>query len=151
MKMLTSLILFVAIANATAQNKMAPLPLVIIICATNQSAPVTIINISADSWREDYVKQQSVITNLNLTCMSAKSVTSKIEKEIISLIFHDVTSYGHTVVAGKYGEDQRLQTVMAKEWPVILLKTQLVQVNNEIVFDAERFAQKFGTIPENKK
>jgi hypothetical protein len=37
----------------------------------------------------------------------------------------------------------------AKEWSVSLLKTQLVQVNNEIL-SAERFAQKFGTIPENK-
>ena len=149
MKLFTSLILFAAIANATAQNKMAPLPRVIIICATNQSAPVTIIYTSADSWREDYVKQQSVITNLNLTCMSAKSITTKKEKETISLILHDVTSYGHIVVGGKYGEDQRLQTMTAKEWSVSLLKTQLVQVNNEIL-SAERFAQKFGTIPENK-
>jgi hypothetical protein len=60
-----------------------------------------------------------------------------------------MTWYGHTVVAGKYGEDQRLQTMMPKESSVNLLKSQLVQVNNEIL-SADRFAQKFGTIPETK-
>jgi hypothetical protein len=39
--------------------------------------------------------------------------------------------------------------MMPKESSVNLLKSQLVQVNNEIL-SADRFAQKFGTIPETK-
>ncbi len=147
MKLLASLIYFMALAGAIAQGKMAPRLSFIIICTTNQSAPVTIIQTAADSWKEDDIKQQSVITNLYLTCMSAKSVTTKSEKETVSLVLHDVTLYGPAIIEGKYGEDQRLQTMMVKDLSVSLLKTELVQINNEI-FSAERFAQKFKDIPE---
>ena len=147
MKLFATLIYFATMVSAIAQAKMAPLPSFIIICTTNQSAPVTIILTSAGPWREDYVKQESVITNLHLTCMSAKSVTTKTEKETVLLVIHDATSYGPSVVDGKYGRDQRLQTIMTRELSVSLLKDQLVQVNNEIL-SADRFAQEFKIIPE---
>ena len=136
-----------AMVGAIAQQKRAPLPSIVIISGTNQFAPITIIRTSAASFKEDYVNQQSVITNLDLTSMSAKSVTSTRGKDGVTLVLHDVTIYGPTVVDGKYGEDQKLQTMMVTELSVGLLKSQMVQVNG-VILSADRFAQRFKTIPE---
>ncbi len=149
MKFSTAFIYFVAVAGAIAQGKRAPLPSLIIIYGTNQSAPITIVHTSEDSLREDFVKQQSVVTNLNLTCMSAKSLTSTKGKDVVLVVLHDATSYGPSVVSGKYGAEQKLQTMRVEELTVGIGNTQLVQVNG-LILTADRFAQRFKFIPEKK-
>ena len=59
------------------------------------------------------------------------------------------TAYGPSVAAGKYGEEQKLQTVFVEKLTLGLLKSQIVQVNGEIL-NADRFAQKFKAIPDVK-
>jgi hypothetical protein len=147
MRLFATIVYFLATVGTIAQHKWAPLPAVIIICGTNLSAPVTIIHTSPGSWREDYVKQQSVITNLDLTCMSARSVTSTRQKDGVTLVLRGVTVYGPTIVTGGNGQDQWLQTMTVGELAISLLKTQKIQVNGEIL-SADRFAQRFKAIPE---
>ena len=132
-----------------AQNRMAPIPSVIIIYTTNQSAPITIILPSADSMKQDFEKQRSEFVNLKLTCMSAKSVTMKREGDKVSLIVHSATAYGSVVVDGKYGSSQILRKITTEQFTEYLDKLSLVQVNGEIL-SADKFAQKFKTIPEIK-
>jgi hypothetical protein len=149
MKLLVTVTYLMAMVGAVAQTKMAPIPSVIIIFTTNQSATVTVIHTSADSWRVDYVKQKSAITNLNLTCMSVKSLTTKSERETVSLVLHGATVYGPAISAGNYGSDQKLQKMIIGELSLNLGKDDLVQVNDEIL-NADRFSRKFKTIPETK-
>jgi hypothetical protein len=146
MKFFTALIYFVMLTGAIAQSRIAPLPSFIIIYGSNQPGSVVITHISAASWKEDFVKQQSVITNLSLTCISAKSLAATRTKEGILLVLHDATRYGPGVVDGKYGGDQKLQTIAASELSISLRKTQLLQVNDEII-NADELALKFKTIP----
>ncbi len=149
MKPLAAFIYFVSLVGGLAQGRMAPIPSVIIICATNQSAPVTFIRTSADSWSVDYVKQQSTATNLKLTCMSGKSVTAKREQDAVLLVLHGATVYGPAVAEGTYGSDQKLQKATIGELSVRLSQRDLIQVNDEIL-KADRFVQKFKAIPETK-
>ena len=149
MKLLVTVVYLVAMVAALAQTKMAPIPSVIIICPTNQSAPVTLIHLSADSRRVDYVKQQSAIANLKLTCMSVESVTIKKERETVLLVLRSATVYGPTVAAGNYGSDQKLQRMIVGELSLSLSKDDSVQVNGEIL-NADRLSRKFKTIPETK-
>ncbi|HXI71029.1 MAG TPA: hypothetical protein VNN22_11805 [Verrucomicrobiae bacterium] len=146
MKFVTALIYFVVMASAMAQNKMAPIPSVIIIYSTNQPGAITLILPEADSKRQDFEKQRSEYINLKLTCVSAKSVTTKREGEKVSLVVRSATVYGHAVMDGKYGDDQILQKMTTDELTWNLDKLSLVQVNGEI-FNADSFAQKFKAIP----
>ena len=54
---------------------------------------------------------------------------------------------GLTFVNGSYIEDQKSQKMMVEELSINLEKTELIQVNNEIL-SAYRFAQKFKKIPD---
>jgi len=149
MKLLTTLIYIVAITGAMAQSRMAPIPSAIIICTTNQSAPITLILPKADSMKQDFEKQRSEFVNLKLTCMSAKSVTTKREGGCVLLIVHSATVYMPSVANGNYGSDQKLQRMTTEKLSLNLDNDSFVQVNGEIL-SADRFVQKFKTIPETK-
>jgi hypothetical protein len=149
MKLLTTLIYFVAIAGAMAQSRMAPIPSVIIIYTTNQSAPITLILPKADSMKQDFEQQRSEFVNLKLTCMSANSVMTKREGGYVLLIVHSATGYMPSVANGNYGSDQKLQRMTTEKLSLNLDNDSFVQVNAEIL-SADRFVQKFKTIPETK-
>jgi hypothetical protein len=149
MQLLIALIYFIAITGAMAQSRMTPIPSVIIIYTTNQSASITVILPQADSMKQDFDKQRSEFVNLKLTCMSAKSVTTKLEGEKVSLVVHSATVYGPAVVDGKYGSSQTLRKMTIEQITWDLDKLSAVQVNGEIL-NTDGFAQKFKTIPETK-
>src|SRR5437868_6092606 len=134
------------IPDAAAQTQMAPLQACIIIYSTNASAPITVITTSPHWFRDDYVKQESVVTNLNLTCLSASSAITRIDQDSVSLILHEVTVYGPNVIGGKYGGDLKLQRLMVREMTINLEKARPIQVNDQI-YSTKSFGTKFTTIP----
>jgi hypothetical protein len=143
MKLLIIAIYHTALIGAVAQTGLRPQ--LIIIYTTNQFAPITVIHPSLDSW--GYARPQSVITNLDLTCMTTKSVTTKIDGQSVSVVLHDTMVYGPSVRPAKYRGDQKVQRMFVTELSIGLLEDAKMQVNDEIL-TAERFSQKFKSIPE---
>ena len=151
MRIFTLFLYLVGVAGALAQNRMAPLPLLIILYGTGtNSSPVTVIVTHAQGRTENYSKQQSVVTNLSLTCMSVDSVEIKKERLVVSLAVKNVVTYGPGVTDGKYGRDQKLQKAVFQEMSLDVPLSETVQVNGEI-FPAARLAEKFGKIPDARK
>jgi diacylglycerol kinase family enzyme len=147
MKPIIAVIYFATMVSAIAQTNMAPLPNVIIIYSTNQFAPVTVIQTDELSLHENYKTQQSVISNLQVTCMSAKSITITPEGEKVLVVLHGVTMYLPKVAYGGYGKDQKLQTAVAEELTLTLIQGMRIQVNGEIL-PTISFSNKFKAIPE---
>jgi len=85
------------------------------------------------------------MTNLKLTCMSAKSVTAKIEQKNVLLLLHGVTVYLPTVVEGKDGGEQKLQSLTVGEFSLSLRNDEIVQVNDEVL-RADKIIQKIKGI-----
>ncbi|NBR87300.1 MAG: hypothetical protein EB141_14270 [Verrucomicrobia bacterium] len=149
MRLLILLVHFLAVVGAIAQANNAPLPKILIICDTNQVGPLTVIQTTADSFKVDLVKQQSVITNLTLICMTANRLSTKEEQHSVTLVLHGVTAYKPTDSPARYSRDQSLQTVMFEELSISLLKTELIQFNGEIL-SADSFLRKVRSIPKKR-
>jgi hypothetical protein len=147
---LVTILCLAATFAAAAGEKIAPIPAVIILCGTNASAPVTVVQTSSEGFRQDNVKQRSVVTNLTLTCMSVRAISIRSERESVRLVLSDGMMYGPAVVEGKYGRDQKLLRLHFDELAIVVLSNETIQINGDI-YSAHSFAGKYRTIPEPKK
>lgn len=120
----------------------APVPKAILLNNTNSPATISVVLLSADSWRPNSNKEQLVVTNPKLLCLTAGAASARKEGESVSLVLHEVTAYGPFFRNSDPNANRQLQTTTFKKYTYSLGKTDWVQMDDELM-TSEAFWQKF--------
>ena len=107
------------VGTAIAQNKVAPLPSLVLIMGAHTVAPITVV-------------QTSRGTNFTLTCMTAKSAEISNQQDHVIVSLRDVLAYMPQIIGGNHETGQNLQTVTVGELSFSVNRRELIQINGQI-------------------